>query len=98
PPRGLAIVWWLEDGREQEAEFHWLAARPWGLPLFIILPHPTNIERSLPLLTYINNLSPRAVLPGGPLVTPMHLKRLLRMPPRNFGSAVTSYLTRRQIL
>lgn len=98
PPRGLAFVWWLEDSEQQMEQFEWLAGRPYGLPLFIILPPPTGIERSLPLLSYINNLSPRAVLPGGPLVTPLHLRRLLRMPPRHFGSAVTSYLTRRQIL
>lgn len=98
PPRGLAVIWWLEDGKEQVDQFHWLAERPHGLPLFIVLPPPGDIERSLPLLTYINNLAPRAVLPGGPLATPIHLRRLLRTPPRHFGSAVTSYLTRRQII
>lgn len=98
PPRGLALIWWLEDGKLQQEQFHWLANRPWGLPLFIILPAPTDIERSLPLLSYINNLSPRAVLPGGPLVTPLHLRRLLRMPPRQLGATITSYLTRRQLL
>lgn len=98
PPRGLALVWWLEDGELQQEQFQWLADRPWGLPLFIILPPPTNIERALPLLSYINSLSPRAVLPGGPLVTPLHLRRMLRTPPRQLGATVTSYLTRRQLL
>jgi AraC-like DNA-binding protein len=98
PPQGLALVWWLIDGEEQKDEFGWLSARPWGLPLFIILPPATEISRALPLLSHINGLSPRAVLPGGPLVTPHHLRRLLRMPPRQIGAAVTSYLTRRQLL
>src|SRR5690606_5082103 len=56
------------------------------------------IERALPLLSYINSMMPRAVLPGGPLITPLHLRRLLRTPPRQLGAAVTSYLTRRQLL
>jgi AraC-like DNA-binding protein len=98
PPRGLALIWWLVDGVEQQDEFHWLYSRPWGLPLFIVLPPPTEISRALPLLSYINGMSPRAVLPGGPLVTPLHLRRLLRSPPRQLGAAVTSYLTRRQLL
>lgn len=97
-PQGLALVWWLVDGEAQEDEFRWLYSRPWGLPLFIVLPPPTEIGRALPLLSYVNGMSPRAVLPGGPLVTPLHLRRLLRMPPRQLGAAVTSYLTRRQLL
>lgn len=98
PPRGLALVWWLVDGEEQVDEFRWLYTRPWGLPLFIVLPPPTEITRTLPLLSYVNGLFPRAVLPGGPLATPLHLRRLLRTPPRQFGAAITSYLTRRQLL
>lgn len=98
PPQGLALVWWLVDGEEQQDEFRWLYSRAWGLPLFIILPAADEIKRALPLLPYVNGMSPRAVLPGGPLATPLHLRRLLRMPPRQVGAAITSYLTRRQLL
>lgn len=98
PPKGLALVWWLVNGKEQIDEFRWLSMRPWGLPLFIVLPPPTEISAALPLLSYVNGLFPRAVLPGGPLATPLQLRRLLRKPPRQFGAALTSYLTRRQLL
>jgi len=98
PPRGLALVWWLADGKGQADEFKWLSNRPWGLPLFIVLPAPTEIPKTLPLLPHLNGLTPRAILPGGPLATPLHLRRLLAMAPRQFGSAITSYLTRRQLL
>jgi AraC-like DNA-binding protein len=98
PPRGLALVWRLIDGQEQRAEFSWLATRPYGLPLFVILPPPDEIQRALPLLSHVSSLWPRSVLPSGPLASPLQVRRLLQMPPRQVAQAITHYLTRRQLL
>ncbi|HEX7051389.1 MAG TPA: AraC family transcriptional regulator [Longimicrobiales bacterium] len=98
PPRGLALVWWLADGSEQEDQFQWLYERPHGLPVFIVLPPPDDLKRALPLLRYVNAVDPRSVLPSGRIVTPSYLRDLLRAPPRHFSSAVTGYLTRRGLL
>jgi len=98
PARGMALIWWLEDGKEQEKEFRYLHDRAWGLPLFIVLPPPMELTRALPLLPYINALNPRAVLPCAPLVSPPHLRALLSTPPRNLPGAITHYLAWRGLI
>lgn len=98
PPRGMALVWWLVDGHEQEEEFEWLRKRPWGLPLFVVLPPAHEIARAFPLLHYIAALDPRNVLPNTQVVTARYLRSLLSLPPSNLAHAVTRYLDRRDLL
>ena len=98
PPRGAAIVWWLIDGASQESDFHWLSRRPHGVPLFVVLPHPSKLRQAMPILPYINALAPRAILPAGPLISAHNITSMLRLPPGQLHSAVVSYLCRRDLL
>jgi AraC-like DNA-binding protein len=96
--RGKALVWRLMNGESQKAEFEWLHDRPFGLPLIIMLPHPEEIAKTLPLLTYIRSLQPRAVVPEEALGSPERARQLLASAPRNVADTITSYLTNRGIL
>lgn len=98
PPRGAAIVWWLVDGVSQECDFYWLSRRPHGVPLFVVLPHPSKLQQAMPILAYVNALAPRAILPIGPLISPHNITSMLRLPPGQLHSAVVSYLGRRDLL
>jgi len=96
--RGCALVWQLSDAATQWEEYNWLAQRPAGLPLMILLPHPDDIEGTVPLLRRIRELRPRAVVPGAVLGTPEHLRALLAAPPRSVAGTVTDYLRLRGVL
>lgn len=96
--RGSAIVWRLTDAAQQWPEFAWLARRPAGLPLMVLLPHPDDIEATVPLLRRVRELRPRAVVPGAVLGTPEHLRALLATPPRSLATAVTDHLRFRGLL
>jgi AraC-like DNA-binding protein len=96
--RGSAVVWRLQDGVAQAAEFTWLRDRPRGLPLIVLLPPPEEVIRTLPLLPRLRDLGARAVLPDGALGTPERTRQLLSSPPLNIADAVTSYLTERGML
>lgn len=98
PPRGLAIIWWLVDGQDQQDQFKWLANRPYGVPLFVVLPPASELARAMPLLRFVNALVPRAVLPTGSIIAPRYIKQILAMPPRNFAHAVGAYLELRGLL
>lgn len=98
PPRGEAIVWRLSDSARQEQEFDWLAARPVGLPLIVVLPPAREISRALPLLGYVPSLDPKVILPAGRVVAPPRLRELLGAPPRHLPRMVVAYLARRQLL
>lgn len=98
PPRGLGLIWWLLDGTTQQNEFQWLYYRPPGLPLFIILPPASDLQRTLPLLNYINALNPRSVLPSGPSVTPRNIRRLLASTPQQIPETLTHYFVRRKLI
>lgn len=98
PPRGLAIIWWLHDGIGQTHEFEWLYQRSRGLPLFVVLPPPSELDRTLPLLRYVNGLSPRAVLPGTEVASAQNVQLLLSTPPRNLPTALARYLSGRGLL
>jgi AraC-like DNA-binding protein len=96
--RGCAVVWRLLDASTQWPEYEWLVQRPYGLPLFILLPHPDEIDRVVPLLKRLRELRPRAVIPGAILGTPDHMRALLSAPPRSLATAVTEYLGHRGVL
>ncbi|NJD08927.1 MAG: helix-turn-helix domain-containing protein [Gemmatimonadetes bacterium] len=96
--RGSALVWRLVDAAAQWPEYAWLASRPAGLPLIVLLPHPDDIDRTVPLLRRVRELRPRAVVPGAVLGTPEHLRALLAAPPRSVAGAVTEFLRHRGVL
>lgn len=98
PACGRALVWWLENGAEQEHEFELLLHRPQGLPLIVLLPAASEIRKTLPLLNRVLTLYPRSVLPAPYLGTPEYLRQVLAMPPRSLSESVTRYLKRRGVL
>jgi AraC-like DNA-binding protein len=96
--RGCALIWRLTDASAQWTEYAWLSDRPPGLPLMVLLPHPDDIGRTVPLLRRVRDLRPRAVVPGAILGTPEHLRALLAAPPRSVAGVVTEYLRSRDVL
>ena len=96
--RGQALVWTVRDAASQMREVDWLARRPFGLPLIVLLPHPDDIADAVPLLRYIRDLRPRAIVPGAVLGAPEHVRNLLAAPPRNLADSVTQYLIDRGML
>ena len=96
--RGTAVVWRLSNAAAQWEQYQWLVQRPYGQPLFILLPHLDEIERAVPLLRRLRELRPRAVVPGAILGTPEHLRALLSAPPRSLAVAVTEHLAGRGVL
>lgn len=98
PPVGHAIVWWIMDGSAQQEQYEWLDGRPFGLPLFIVLPPPDRIVKAMPLLNYVTALHPRAILPGTRIASPANVRALLAAYPRNMPDAIATYLMRRGLL
>lgn len=98
PPRGLALIWWLVDGRLQEEEFQRLYDRPPGLGLVIVLPPARELARALPLLSYLTALEAKAVLPTGRINSPARVREVLSLAPTQLAPAVTQYLVRRHLL
>lgn len=96
--RGQALVWSVREAATQMAEVDWLASRPFGMPLIVLLPHPDDIGAGLPLLRYIRDLRPRAIIPGAVLGAPEHVRNLLAAPPRSMADTVTSYLIERGLV
>lgn len=97
PPRGLALVWNLASS-QKEHEDRLIAARPYGVPLFVILPDPEDIQRVFPVLRRLPALNPRAVIPCGLPVRMDHLRRMLADPPTKLPTSITSYLYNRGVI
>jgi len=98
PNRGVAAVWFVRDVATQEAERDWLAERPSGVELVVVLPTPAAIHEALPLLHDLSDLRPRGVLPHGPLTSPEPVRLLLSTSPRDLASLVVAHLTRVRVL
>jgi AraC-like DNA-binding protein len=98
PLKGIAVVWFLHDARSQESEFAHLRIRPPGMPLFVVLPHPEAIPQTMPMLTHVSLLQPRALIPEGELSQSRHLRRLLSEPPNAISWTVVQYLFARGLL
>src|SRR5438094_796600 len=94
PTRGVAAVWFVRDSATQIAERDWLAERPAGVELVVVLPPPSAIKNALPLLRELNDLRPRGILPYGPLTTPEPVRLLLSSSPRDLAAAVVGQLAR----
>jgi hypothetical protein len=91
PARGRALIWWLQDGPDQRGEYEMFSYRPAGLPLIVLLPSANAIRRTLPLLSRVVDLYPRAILPAPYLGTPEYLRQVLATPPRSLTDAVIRY-------
>ena len=92
PPRGHALVWWLDASEDPCTELRWLQGRPGGVPLFIVLPRPADLVALRDFLDMLPATRPRAVLPEGELADPQTLARLLAAPPLDIASSVAEYL------
>lgn len=98
PDRGLSVVWFARDAVQQAPERDWLARRPVGVELVVVLPPPAQIRSALPLLRELNDLYPRGILPTGLLTSPEPIRLLLGSAPRDIASYVVAHLTRAGIL
>ena len=96
--RGCAVVWYLQDATQQEAEYEWLLHRPARVPLFIVLPPADAVQPILSMIPQLNDLHARGVLPNGPLQSVEPVRLLLRSAPRDLPAAMASYFTRRGML
>jgi AraC-like DNA-binding protein len=96
--RGRALVWQLIDHPRQQHEYEQLRLKVPGLPLIVLLPPPSQIQRILPMLPFVRFLTPRMILPHGLVDTPYRLRHVLAAPPRHVPSALTDYLVRRGLL
>ena len=96
--KGRALIWLLNDGTDQMANFEALRYKPPGLPLIVLLPPPAQIRSVLELLPLVRNLSPRMILPHGLVDTPYRLCQVLATSPRSIPATLTDYLVRRGIL
>ena len=95
--RGVAAVWHVRDAVAQYAERTWLAERPSGVELIVVLPPAAAIHAALPLLRDLKELRPRGILPNGPLTAPEPARLLLSATPRDLAGVVVAYLTRANI-
>lgn len=97
PNRGVAAVWFVREG-SQVAEREWLADRPNGVELVVVLPPASQIRSALPLLRDMTDLRPRGILPHSSIGTPEPIRLLLGSSPRDLSSAVVAHFTRAGIL
>lgn len=98
PNRGVAAVWFVRESATQLAERAWLADRPTGVELVVVLPPPAQIKQALPLLRDLNDLRPRGILPHGQITNPEPIRLLLSNGPRDLAAVVVAHLTRDAIL
>jgi AraC-like DNA-binding protein len=98
PNRGVAAVWFVRDGATQQAERDWLADRPSGVELVVVLPPPAAIHSALPLLKDLGELRPRGILPNGPLSGPEPVRLVLSSSPRDLSQVVVAHLARGGVL
>ena len=96
--RGVAAVWFVRDSAQQAEEREWLANRPHGVELVVVLPPAGQIRSALPLLRDVNELRPRGILPHASLRTPEPIRLLLSSSPRDLSVAAVAHLTRQGIL
>ncbi|HEU4636938.1 MAG TPA: helix-turn-helix domain-containing protein [Edaphobacter sp.] len=97
PLPGAALVWSVGRASSPQ-DFEVVRRRLPGLPLFLVLPPPEELEEVRPILSRLSELRPRAVLPAGPLITPDIIRALLTRTRRPIASELVEYLHRRSLL
>jgi len=98
PNRGVAAVWFVRESATQIAEREWLAVRPSGVELVVVLPPAAQIRSALPLLRDLNDLRPRGILPYAHINSAEPIRLLLSNSPRDLSAVVVAHLTREGIL
>jgi AraC-like DNA-binding protein len=90
--RGAALVWNLEPGGT-ESELERAAERPGGLPLMILLPQSTRIQRlRARMMELVEETRPHAILPHHPAPDAEELRFLLAHGSGSTGSDILDYL------
>ncbi len=97
PLPGAALVWTPRPGSGDELVER-MRARPPGLPLFMILPPPAAVRAIVAVLARLHELTPRAVLPDGPLANVDAIRALLSAPARPLATELLEYLLRRGLV
>lgn len=98
PPRGHAVIWHMGRSSDPGGDMRFLKSRPYGLPVFVILPRPADIPPFIPVISDLPELAPRAVLPYGEFGEAQYLKHLLADAPQNLGGGIVRYLTKRGLI
>jgi len=98
PPKGTALVWNTGLTEDAARDYDVVRHRPFGVPVFVLLPEPDAIHAILPLLSALPALRIRALLPYNRLTDISSLRRLLAEPPRHLGTTVANYLTWRGLI
>jgi len=98
PPKGAAIVWNLGTAENVADDYEYVRNRPFGVPLFVILPEPKGIHAILPIISALPALRTRALLPIGRLTSISALRKLLADSPRHLSTTVVKYLTWRGLV
>lgn len=87
--KGKVVVWQLNGGAHQEAEYEALRARTPALPVIILLPPPSELRKILELLPLLRLVGPRSILPHGFVDSSHRLRQALASPP---GSVATAFI------
>ncbi len=93
---GTALVWTQTENVE-DSEVQFVARRPGGLPLLVVLPPVHRVELAPRLVHQIDRCRPHGVLPHHDRPSASELAHVLRRPPQDLGAEVTDYLSWRGI-
>src|SRR5688572_20213856 len=100
-PRGIvpgAAVVWAMSADSLPAQRGWIAQRPRGPALVIVLPPPAEIPAIADDLPRLAALLPHAVLPSGNLTLPTLLQGALSTVPRDLPLRTATYLEKYRIV
>ena len=93
---GAALIWRVEAQSGME-DADWVAARPGGLALVVILPPPAELKADARLVHAVQRCRPGGLLPNA-TIHPTDLAHVLRKPPADLAAEVTDYLSWRGLL
>jgi len=93
---GCALVWNATPA-PPDWELTAVMRRPGGMSLLVILPSPSRVIKSPPLLHLLHQVRPHGILPCGTDHSLGSLTQILRRPPDDLAAELTEYLSWRGI-
>ena len=95
--RGAALIWTLRRGQGRRI-LEWIAQRPPGLALVVVLPPGDELESvEGRVLEVAETARPQSVLPHHPGLTPEEMVALLRRAPPDLATEFVDYLIWREM-
>lgn len=89
---GASLIWMIAPVGKVYSELDRVSSRHRGLPLFVVLPQPSEILSLASILRDLPNLRPKAVVPSAGEGFVNSLRRLLSAPPRRLPAEVADHL------